>query len=209
MSDLFLDYKVKFPNIELFRSNYQEIKNEYLKVQNLIEFKDFTKQQNAYIKQNRKGYPINSMSYFSAKDKQENVNGWHVAALSVNGNFYPKNIAYLPILTETIHKIGNVCACGINILDPETSLDWHNDAEYSTQKKSFRSLWVLDCEEENCIMQLRNDKTGLVETRNFKNNEVYSFYHSTTHRVENLSTKPRIAVAFDISINGSEAKYDW
>lgn len=206
MKKLFLNYK--FPRSNLFYERYDQIYNEYKEAESNIEFKDFTNEQNSYISECEKGYPITEQAYFSAKTRIAGTNGWHIAAISVNGVFYPRNAIHLPILVDTVKEISDICACGINILDPDTKLDWHSDAEYSKNRKSFRCLWVLDGPEKDCFIHLRDNKTGNVESKLFEKNQIYSFFHSTTHKVENLSDQPRVALAFDVSMSSSFS-YDW
>lgn len=206
MKSLFLDDNSSI--LSLFQERYKEILNEYKKSELELEFKDFTNEQNSYIEKCKQGYPITASSYFTAKNRKISENGWHVAAISINGQHYPRNADFLPTLTRTIDEIGCICVCGINILDPKTELNWHSDAEYSSSHVSFRSLWVLDGPEKNCSIQLKNNQTGKIETRNFENNKIYSFFHHTTHRVENVSDNPRVAIALDVSMSPSFS-YDW
>jgi hypothetical protein len=207
MKSLFLDHNsFSFSSkLNLLCERYEEILNEYKSVEDKLEFKDFTNEQNCYISERKRGYPITFQSYFSASERKKGVNGWHVAAISANSNLYIRNSIFLPTLVNTINEIGNICVCAVNILDPGTQLDWHSDDEYISSENSFRCLWVLDSPEKDCIMQLRNSKSGKIETINFQNNKIYSFYHFMTHRVENLADKPRIVVAIDI--NGINSKY--
>lgn len=206
MKSLFLDANSSV--LSALQEKYEQVLNEYKKSESDLEFKDFTNEQNSYIEKCKQGYPITSSSYFAARNRKVSENGWHVAAVSINGQHYPRNAHFLPTLTDTIDKIGCICVCGINILDPKTELNWHKDAEYSSSNTSFRSLWVLDGPEKDCFIQLKNIETGEIETRNFENNKIYSFFHHTTHRVENLSNKSRIAIALDVSMSPSFS-YDW
>jgi hypothetical protein len=206
MKSLFVD--TKFLKLNPLQNKYEQILDEYKKFESELEFKDFTNEQNSYIEKCKKGYPITQSSYFSARNRKINENGWHVAAISVNNINYSRNSDLLPILSDTIGKIGNICVCGINILDPKTKLEWHTDMEYSNSNNSLRCLWVLDSPEKDCIIQLKDEKTGEIETKNFEKNEIYSFFHYTTHRVENSSNKSRVAIAFDISTSPSFS-YDW
>lgn len=202
MNDLFLDYKALFPKLDVLCQNFEAIRKEYLESEALLEFKDFTRQQNSHILENRKGYPITVNSYFAAENKSNNAKGWHVAAISVGNNFYLRNSRFFPRLTEaikTLNQFGTVLVCAFNILDADVSLDWHNDDDYSGPKKSFRSLWVVAAPESGCVMQMKCASTGSIETREFKDNGIYSFLHSTTHRVENRASKPRVALAIDIA----------
>lgn len=197
MNDLFLDHNVLFPKLNLLVENYDSIRKEYFASEKSLEIKDFTFQQSAYIQQNRKGFPITVGSYTEAKHKGEIARGWHVAAIAVNNTFYLRNSRYFPTLTEVLTRMGNVSVCAFNILDPGVSLDWHNDDEYVAN--SFRSLWIIDSPDAGCVMQTKCAKTGIIETKPFLNNRIYSFLHSTIHRVENMSDKPRIALAIDIA----------
>lgn len=206
MRSLFLDDNSLL--LSSLQKNYDQILDEYKKSESNLEFKDFTNEQNLYIEKCKKGYPITSTSYFGAKNRKIDENGWHVAAISINGQHYPRNAHFLPTLIDTIDKIGCICVCGINILDPKTELDWHRDAEYSGSHTSFRCLWVLDGPEKDCSIHLKNDKSGKIESRNFEKNQIYSFFHSTTHKVENLSDKSRVAIALDVSMSPSFS-YEW
>ena len=201
MNDLFLDYKTLFPKLDLLCQNFESIRREYFELGESLEFKDFTKQQDSYILKNRKGYPITVSSYFEAGNMNGTAKGWHVAAMAVNNELYLRNSQFCPTLSgviRTLNQHGNVLVCAFNILDADVSLDWHNDDEYSGSRKSFRSLWVIDSPESDCIFQMKCANTGRIETRQFRNNSIYSFLHHTTHRVENKSSKPRIALAIDI-----------
>ena len=199
----FIDYKTVYPRLEILSSNFMKIREEYLGVKNKLEFRDFTSEQEEYISKNKKGYPITLMSYFTAKSKTEKL-GWHLAGVYGSGIFHPFNIKHLPILKETIDQIGNISVCGINILDPGISLDWHNDDDYSTGHPTLRTLWGLDVPQEDgksSIFQMKNSETGEVETREFQNNKIYAFWPKTVHRVENNMTQPRTVLAVDVYVD--------
>jgi hypothetical protein len=203
MTSLFVDHRLICPELELLSLNFSKIREEYIKNKDNLEFKDFTEEQEEYISKNKKGYPITLASYFTAKLKTQTP-GWHLAAVYGGGVYHPLNAKYLPILRSTLSEIGNVSVCGINILDPGISLDWHNDDDYSTGFPTLRTLWGLDVpveEGRDSIFQIKNSETGDVETRKFKNNGIYAFWPKTIHRVENNMSQPRTVIAVDIFVD--------
>ena len=200
---MFVDYRQVCPSLELLSQNFGKIRAEYLANKDKLEFKDFTSEQDEYISKNRKGYPVTLMSYFSAKPKTEKL-GWHLSAVYGGGIFHPFNALHLPTLKETLQQISEVSVCGINILEPGISLDWHNDDDYSTGYPTLRTLWGLDVPEEDgkeSIFQTKDEKTGEINTRKFANNKIYSFWPKTIHRVENNMTKSRTVLAVDVYVN--------
>lgn len=201
-SSPFLDYRLICPELKLLKDNFEEVRKEYLISKNNLEFKDFTKEQKKYISENKKGYPVTPSSYFFAKRKSKRL-GWHLAGIYGGGVFNPSNAKYLPTLVSLLAEIKNITVCGINILDPGIFLDWHNDSEYSQGGSTLRTLWGLNVpSEENLfsIIQMVNEQNGEIETKNFKDDVVYSFFPNTIHRVENKMTKPRDVLAIDIFI---------
>jgi hypothetical protein len=203
MSSLFVDYKSVYPKLEILSLNFPKIREEYLANKNNLEFKDFTAEQEEYISKNKKGYPITLQSYFTAKAKAQTP-GWHLAGVYGGGVYHPFNIRFLPFLRSVLSEIGNVSVCGINILDPGISLDWHNDDDYSTGFPTLRTLWGLDVpveEGKSSVFQMKNSETGDVETREFKNSGIYAFWPKTIHRVENNMTQPRTVLAVDIFVD--------
>lgn len=200
---MFVDYRQVCPSLELLSQNFGKIRAEYLANKDNLEFKDFTSEQDDYISKNKKGYPVTFNSYFAAKPKTDNL-GWHLSAIYGSGIFHPFNIRYLPTLRQTLEQISEVSVCGINILDPGISLDWHNDDDYSSGSPTLRTLWGLDVPEDpdgESIFQTKDIITGEVETRKFKNNKIYSFWPKTIHRVENNMTKSRTVLAVDVYVN--------
>jgi hypothetical protein len=202
----FVNYTDICPELSIFCERYDVIREEYLNNMQCLEFKDFTNEQEKYILENKKGYPILFDTYFKAKDKTQK-NGWHVGAVYHNGFFYPRNAEILPVLTETISKVPNIIMCGINILDPGISLDWHNDfgyvpEGYSSNVKILRTLFCVDSPEEDgktSTIQMKNDN-NIIETKIFINNQIYAFWPLTTHRVENKLSQPRTVFAIDVVI---------
>jgi hypothetical protein len=204
MSSLFVDYREVCPSLELLSYNFMKIRQEYLDNKDKLEYKDFTKQQDICIEENQKGYPITIMNYLKAENRDPSKNGWHMAAIFGHNIVNPANGPYLPTLIQTLRKIGSVSVCGINILDPGISLDWHNDDDYYTGTPTLRTLWGLDVPEEEgkaSVFQMKNTETGEVETREFKNNKIYAFWPKTTHRVENNLTKSRAVLAVDVFVS--------
>lgn len=203
MYKMFVDYREVCPSLELLSLNFSSIRKEYLENKDKLEFKDFTSEQDEYISKNKKGYPITLMSYFSAKPKTERM-GWHLSAVYGGGVFHPFNIQHLPTLRSTLEQIGDVSVCGINILDPGISLDWHNDDDYSTGHPTLRTLWGLDVPREDgktSIFQMKDSETGEIETREFQNNQIYAFWPKTVHRVENNMSQPRAVLAVDVYVD--------
>jgi hypothetical protein len=202
----FVNYKDICPELSIFCERYDAIREEYFNNINFLEFKDFTKEQDEYISENKKGYPILLDSYNKAKNKTEEK-GWHVSGVYYNRFFWPRNSKFLPILSETISKVPGIVVCGINILDPGISLEWHNDLGYlpegySSNMKILRTLFCIDCPEEDgksSIIQMKGEN-DVIETKIFVNNEIYAFWPLTTHRVENNLTKPRTVFAIDILV---------
>lgn len=203
MSSMFVDYKKYFPKLELLSVNFGKIRKEYLANKDNLQFKDFTSEQEKYIANNKKGYPITMMSYFTAKQRQINSLGWHVAGIYGDGIFNVMNQQYLPTLADTIKKIEHVSVCGINILDPGISLDWHDDDDYSSGFPTLRTLWGLDVPTEDgkeSVFQMKNLETGEIQTRKFENNKIYAFWPKTIHRVENNMSQPRAVLAVDVYV---------
>lgn len=202
----FVNYEDVCPKLNIFCERYDAIREEYLNSMKSLEFKDFTNEQEKYISENKKGYPILVDTYFKAKNKS-NQNGWHMGAVYHNGMFYPRNSKFLPILSETISEIPDIVVCGINILDPDISLEWHNDlsyvpTHYSSNVKILRTLFCIDSPEEDgksSIIQMKGEN-DIIETKVFVNNQIYAFWPSTTHRVENNLSRSRTVFAIDILI---------
>lgn len=201
---VFIDYRTVYPRLELLSNNFMKIKQEYLDNKNKLEFKDFTHQQNKFIQEHQKGYPITGLNYVTAQDRNPEVAGWHMAGILGENIIHPINGYYLPILVKTLLQIDNVSVCGVNILDSGISLDWHNDDDYSTGHPTLRTLWGLDVpveEGKESIFQMKNEETGEIETREFKNNQIYAFWPKTIHRVENNMTQPRTVLAVDVYVD--------
>jgi len=204
MTSPFIDYTIVNSKLTLLEERFDCIREEYLSNKEKLEFKDFTKQQDHHISEVGKGYPIGVMSYFTAENKQKNSKGWHMAAILYGEVTYDRNSRFLPILTNTLKEIGGLSVCGINILDPGIQLNWHHDDDYHMSHPTLRTLWGLDVpieEGKNSIMQMKNSLTGDVETRNFRNKEVFGFWPKTLHRVENNLTQPRTVLAIDVFAN--------
>jgi hypothetical protein len=204
MSSPFINYKSVNPKLEILLDRFDSIQEEYLNNRDKLEFKDFTKQQDKHIAEVGKGYPIGVNSYFTANIKQKENMGWHMGAILYGEISYDRNSRFLPILTETLKEIGGLSVCGINILDPGIQLNWHHDDDYHMTHPTLRTLWGIDVpieEGRNSIMQMKNSLTGDVETRDFKNKEVFGFWPKTLHRVENNLTQPRTVLAIDVFAN--------
>ena len=200
----FIDYRTVYPQLEMLSSRFMKIREEYLSVKNKLEFKDLTQQQNQFIEEQQKGYPMTGLNYVRAKDRTAETPGWHMAGVTGEGIVHPINGYYLPTLVKTLLQIDNISVCGINILDPGISLDWHNDDDYSTGHPTLRTLWGLDVPQEDgksSIFQMKNSETGEVETREFQNNKIYAFWPKTVHRVENNMTQPRTVLAVDVYVD--------
>jgi len=201
---LFLDYLDVFPDLKILSDNFDVIHNEFIENRNSLEIRDFSKQQDDYISKNKRGFPIQLNSYLQAKQTDSNV-GWHMGALCYRGSFHPFNGMALPTLIELIAPIKGILDVGINVLHPGASLDWHCDKDYGN---SHRILWGLDVPVEDdkySIFQMK-DESGNIETQIFENNKFYVFDSNTTHRVENMMSKPRTVLAMDV-ISPKSSKY--
>ena len=199
----FVDYNFFNPKVKLLSDRYDLIRGEYLSNRDKLEFKDFTKQQDENILEYGKGYPIGVENYFTAPKKMDE-NGWHMAGILYENYLYNRNSDFLPVLTETLKEIQTLTMCGINILDPGVSLNWHNDDDYVPGVPTLRVLWGLDVPvEENgeSIIQMRDSLSEEVETKRFENNQFYCFCPSTTHRIENTLSSSRTVVAIDLITN--------
>lgn len=199
----FVNYNFFNPKLKLLSDRFNSIKEEYLLNKDKLEFKDFTLQQDKNIKEYGKGYPIEAESYLTAPLKSEQK-GWHMAGFLYETYLYDRNAAYMPVLVETLKEIETLNVCGINVLDPGMSLNWHNDDDYHTGIPTLRTLWGLEVpveEGKESIIQMRDNLSGEVETKVFKENEFYCFWPSTEHRVENNLSTPRSIVAIDLLIN--------
>lgn len=197
---LFLDYKDIVPELERLRDNFYDINKEFLDNKSKLEIRDFTQQQKEFIGKNHRGFPIEFTSYLSA-NQTNNENGWHMGALTYQGLGHPYNAMTLPILTEILTSIPSILVSGINVLGPNSKLDWHNDRNYcGGSTSSYRVLWGIDVpieEGKNSIFQMM-DKGGNIETQVFENNKFYAFDSNTTHRVENMMSKQRVVLAMDV-----------
>ena len=199
----FVDYNFFNPKVKLLSDRYDLIRGEYHSNRDKLEFKDFTKQQDENILEYGKGYPIGVENYFTAPKKMDE-NGWHMAGILYENYLYNRNSDFLPVLTETLKEIQTLTMCGINILDPGVSLNWHNDDDYVPGVPTLRVLWGLDVPvEENgeSIIQMRDSLSEEVETKRFENNQFYCFWPSTTHRIENTLSSSRTVVAIDLITN--------
>lgn len=202
----FINYNFYNPKLKFLSEKFNSIKEEYLINRDKLEFKDFTHQQNQTIIKEKKGFPIQPESYFLAKEKNLSKKGWHVGGIFYDGYLYNRNADLLPTLIETIKEIEDIGACGLNILDPGISLDWHNDNEYYEGVSTLRVLWGLDVPVEknkNCIIQMKSsifDETE-IQTEVFEDNKFYCFWPSTYHRVENNLSYPRTVLTIDLFTN--------
>jgi len=199
----FINYNFFNPKLKLLSDRFDSIKEEYLLNRDKLEFKDFTVQQDKNIQKYGKGYPIGVESYFTAPTRGEKK-GWHMAGILYENYIYGRNANHMPVLTETIKEIATLNVCGINVLDSGISLNWHNDDDYQTGIPTLRTLWGLEVPIEKgkeSIIQMKDNLTGEVETRVFKENEFYCFWPATEHRVENNLSSSRSIIAIDLLIN--------
>jgi aspartyl/asparaginyl beta-hydroxylase (cupin superfamily) len=199
----FLNYGDIYPNLSLLSEKHSEILNEYRKNLSNLEFRNFTKQQNDSISNYGKGYSMSQSNYLSANLTNINVGGWHVGGLISYYKEYERNTKYLPIMTQTLRDVENVIVCGINVLDSNTSLEWHNDSEYDSDQNSLRIIWGLDIPEHpklSSFIQVQSKENNLIETKVFKNNEFYIFKPSREHRVQNDLHSARSVLCIDIKL---------
>ena len=195
----FIDFNIIEPKLQLLIDRHKEILQEYQNNQNLLEYKDFTKEQDYSIKYEHRGYPVTYQSYFKAKHREFDKNGWHVSPLIIQGQNYSRNSEFLPILTKTLLEINLLSVCAINVLDSGIGLNWHTDKDYIPGVKLLRILWGLDVPEQDnikSIIQIKNSD-GLVETKEFKNGEFYIFHPLSEHRVENFTSQSRSILCID------------
>jgi hypothetical protein len=199
----FVNYNFFNPKLKLLSDRFDSIKEEYLLNKDKLEFKDFTILQDQNIKEQGKGYPIGAESYLTAPLKGEQ-NGWHMAGILYENYIYNRNGSYMPVLIETLKEIVTLNVCGINVLDSGMSLGWHNDDDYHIGVPTLRTLLGLEVpieEGRESIIQMRDNLSGEVETKVFKENEFYCFFPSTEHRIENNLSSPRSIIAIDLLIN--------
>jgi aspartyl/asparaginyl beta-hydroxylase (cupin superfamily) len=199
----FINYRDVYPNLSLLSERHSEILTEYQKNISNLEFRNFTKQQHDSISNHGKGYAMSQLNYLSANLTNINVGGWHVGGIISYYNEYERNTKYLPIMTQTLKDIGNVIVCGINVLDSNTSLDWHDDLDYDPNQNALRIIWGLDVPEHqnlSSFIQIKNEKNNSIETRIFKNKEFYIFKPSRKHRVQNDLPNARSVMCIDIKL---------
>jgi hypothetical protein len=197
----FVNHTVVSPKLILLSERHDLLLEEYRNNLQNLEFRDFTNQQQSTIKKYGKGYTMSASNYLAAKKTDINIGGWHVGGVISYYREYERNTQYLPRLLKTLRDIGNVIVCGINVLDPNTSLEWHDDKDYDPTNDSFRIIWGLDIQEHPSLcslIQVKNPESGLIETKIFKNKEFYIFKPSKKHRVENNLPTPRSVLCIDI-----------
>jgi hypothetical protein len=195
-----LDYNQIEPKLKLLVDNHDLILEEYKKNSDRLLFKDFTLQQKENILKTHQGYPINLNSYSSAPKRTKNRKGWHVAALFAQGKGLKSNLISLPILTKVLLEINLLTVCAINVLDPESSLDWHFDTDYIKGVQLLRILWGLDISQESgkeCFIQFKDSDTGEIQTEPFINKKFYIFHPMQEHRVENNLSTSRSIICID------------
>lgn len=203
----FIDFNTIEPKLGLLTERHEEILKEYQNNKKLLEYKDFTEEQDHSIKYEHRGYPVTYQSYFKAKKRDFDKNGWHVSPLIVQGQKYSRNSEFLPTLTKTLLEINLLSVCAINVLDPEISLNWHRDKDYIPGVKLLRILWGLDVPEQDelkSIIQIKSNNE-VVETRKFKNAEFYIFHPLNEHRVENFMTESRSILCIDYIADSERA----
>lgn len=195
----FLSYQDIHPKLSLLNDNYSKILDEYRNNLDKLEFRDFTEQQNNYIKRQNRGYPIGYTSYFSADKRDTSKLGWHLAPLFAERNPILFNTSVMPFLTSILLEVGLTDACAINALDPGQSLDWHVDRDYIPGVQLLRIIWGLDIDQndpEDAIIQIM-DEAGKIETRSFANKSFYIFHPMSKHRVENNMKSCRTVLCMD------------
>lgn len=200
MSKLFLDVLEFHADFSILFDRHVEIREEVLSNWDQIQVKDFTSQQEESIRVYGKGFPVNASSLMNAADSNLKSRGWHLAAITQDGHVDPYNFKILPKLCSLMLSFGNkVTVSAINFLSPNASLDWHTDEGYSA-RDGLRSMWVLDAPEEEgkfSAFHMRGKNGYPLESRVIKNNELYSFKHSTCHKVENNLSNFRTVLIFD------------
>jgi hypothetical protein len=195
----FLSYQDIHPKLSLLNDNYNKILEEYRNNFNRLEFRDFTEQQNEYIKKQNRGYPIGYSSYFSAEKRNSSKFGWHLAPLFAERTPVVFNTSALPFLTSVLLEVGLTDACAINALDPGQFLNWHIDQDYIPGVKLLRIIWGLDIDPndpDDAIIQIMDDN-GEVETKSFTNQSFYIFHPMSKHRVENKMKSCRTVLCID------------
>lgn len=197
---LFLDYRDIIPELKVLSDNFELIHKEFISAKDSLDVRDFSDQQDDYISRNKRGFPIEFKTYMEAKQTSENK-GWHMGAICYHGISNPFNAPYLLFLNKIISSIDGILVAGLNVLHPGASLDWHNDRDYGGgASDTYRVLWGIDVPldgDKYSIFQMK-DSSGNIETKIFENNQFYAFNPNTTHRVENMMTKPRTVIAMDV-----------
>ena len=201
MSGLFLNILDIHPEFSILFDKHQEIRDEIFSNWSKIQVKDFTVQQEESIRVKKEGFPVTTPSLFDAPDSDLKSRGWHLAVISQHNLINPYNQKILPKLSSLVLSFGHkITASAINFLSPNASLDWHRDDGYSDFDE-IRNMWVIDAPEEegrSSIFEMRGDNGYPFESKIVKNNELYSFKHSTWHRVENNLSKFRTVLIFDV-----------
>lgn len=195
----FLSYQDIHSKLYLLNDNHSEILEEYRNNLDNLEFRDFTEQQNNYIKTQNRGYPIGYTSYFSAGKRDTSKLGWHLAPLFAERSPILFNTSVMPFLTSVLLEVGLTDACAINALDPGQSLNWHIDQDYIPGVQLLRIIWGLDIDPndpEDAIIQIM-DEGGKIETRSFTNKSFYIFHPMSKHRVENKMKSCRSVLCID------------
>jgi aspartyl/asparaginyl beta-hydroxylase (cupin superfamily) len=199
----FLNYRDIYPNLSLLSERHSEILTEYQNNIHNLEFRNFTKQQQDSISNRGKGYQMTQANYLSANLTNINVGGWHVGGIISYYMEYDRNTKYLPIMLQTLKDVGNVIVCGINVLDSNVSLEWHDDLDYDPNQNALRIIWGLDVPEHpnlSSFIQVKNHEDGSIETKVFKNKEFYVFKPSRKHRVQNDLNSARSVLCIDIKL---------
>lgn len=203
MSELFVNILDAHPELSVIFDKHDEIRTEVLSHWNEIQVKDFTRQQEESIRVNQEGFPVNTSSLIDAPDSSLNTRGWHLAVVSQGGHADPYNRKVIPKICSLMLSFGStVTASAINFLSPNASLDWHTDASYSNLNE-IRNMWVIDAPEEegqSSTLQMRGKNGYPVESKIVRDNELYSFKHSTWHKVENNLSNFRTVLIFDVIV---------
>ena len=201
MSNLFLNIIDTHPEFSVLFDKHQEIRDETISNWDEIQVKDFTSQQEESIRVKKEGFPVTISSIIDASDSDLKSRGWHLAVITQDGHPNPYNLKILPKLSSLMLSFGpKITSSAINFLSPNASLDWHTDVGYSNLDE-IRNMWVIDVPEEegrSSTFQMRGDNGHPFESKTVRNNELYSFKHSTWHRVENNLSEFRTVLIFDV-----------
>ena len=201
MSILFPNILHDHPEFSALFDNHEQIRSEVLSNRSKIHTKDFTRQQEESIRVNKEGFPVTNESYIAASDSDPDAFGWHLAVVSERGSPDPYNEKAIPTLCSLMASFGpKVSVSALNFLSPGGALDWHTDGGYSPLEE-MRNMWVIDApieEGKSSVLYTRGKDGRSMESKVVTNNELYSFRHSTSHKVENNLSKYRTVLIFDL-----------